>query len=67
MMVLLIPSDIVVPGWHDPSFSIRDVLLSLTIGVVVFSIFVKTLTIGPLIRHFGIDKLRDIEELNYIE
>lgn len=52
MMVLLIPSDIIVPGWGDPNLSIRDVLMSLTIGTVVFSVFVKALTISPLIRHF---------------
>lgn len=67
MMVLLIPSDIIIPGWTDPHVSIRDVLLSMTLGVVLFSIFVKTITIAPLIRRFSIDKLHEIEEFEYIE
>ena len=67
MMVLLIPSDIMIPGWQDPTLPIRDVLLSLTLGTVIFSIFVKTLTIAPLIRHFGINNLHEIEEFEYIE
>lgn len=33
----------------------------------MFSIFVKTLTIAPLVRHFRIDALTPIEELEYIE
>ncbi len=67
MMVLLIPPDIILPEWHLRWVPIRDFLLSLTLGTVVFSIFVKTITIAPLVRHFKIDKLHDIEEFEYIE
>lgn len=67
MMVLLIPSGIILPEWQLQGVSIRDFLLSLTLGTVVFSIFVKTITIAPLIRHFRIDKLHDIEEFEYVE
>lgn len=67
MMILLIPVWITHPDWHMSGVSIRDFLLSLTLGVVVFSIFVKTITIAPLIRHFRIDGLTAIEELEYIE
>ena len=42
MMVLLIPSGIILPEWQLQGVSIRDFLLSLTLGTVVFSIFVKT-------------------------
>ncbi len=52
MMVLLIPSGIILPEWQLQGVSIRDFLLSLTLGTVIFSIFVKTITIAPLIRHF---------------
>lgn len=67
MMILLIPASITHPDWHMAGVSIRDFLLSLTLGVVVFSIFVKTITIAPLIRYFRIDALTAIEELEYIE
>lgn len=66
-MVLLIPSDIMIPGWGDPNLAIRDVLLSLTLWVVLFSIFVKTLTIAPLIRRQNIDALNEIEEFGKLE
>lgn len=67
MMVLLIPTGIILPEWQLQWVLIRDFLLSLTLGTVIFSIFVKTITIAPLIRHFWIDKLHDIEEFEYVE
>lgn len=67
MMVLLVPQDLALPGWSVEGASLRDFLLSLTLGCVVFSVFVKTLTIAPLIRHFKIDRLHEIEEFEYAE
>ena len=66
-MVLLIPSTIVLPSWNISSVSVHDFLLSLTLGCVIFSIFVKTITITPLIRYFKIDAMDDVEEFGYIE
>lgn len=45
----------------------RDFIISLTLGCVVFSVFVKTITIAPLIRRFKIDALTEIEEFEYAE
>lgn len=67
MMVLLVPEGLTLPHWSVEGVSVRDFLLSLTLGCVVFSVFVKTLTIGPLIRRFKIDKLHEIEEFEYAE
>lgn len=67
MMVLLIPPDIALPNWSIPGVSVRDFLLSLTLGCVLFSVFIKTLTIAPLIRKYGIDKLSDVGEFEYAE
>lgn len=67
MLVLLVPTTLEIPGWSVPGVSVRDFLLSLTLGCVVFSVFVKTLTIAPLIRHFKIDALHEIEEFEYAE
>ena len=67
MMVLLVPENLTLPHWSVQGVSVRDFLLSLTLGCVVFSVFVKTLTIGPLIRRFKIDKLHEIEEFEYAE
>ncbi len=67
MMVLLVPAELTLPGWSVEGASVRDFLLSLTLGCVLFSVFVKTLTIGPLIRKFKIDRLHEIEEFEYAE
>lgn len=67
MLVLLVPTTLEIPNWSIPGVSVRDFLLSLTLGCVVFSVFVKTLTIAPLIRHFKIDALHEIEEFEYAE
>lgn len=66
-MVLLIPVDIRIQGWPFDAISIREFLLSLTIGVVIFSMFVKTITIAPLIRRFHLDRLDEMEEFGYVE
>lgn len=67
MMVLLVPATLKLPHWSMHGVSVRDFLLSLTLGCVVFSVFVKTLTIAPLIRRFKIDALHEIEEFEYAE
>lgn len=68
MMVLFIPSDILLADWqYAPHLSIRELLLSLTLWVVLFSVFANTLTIEPLIRYFKINALHTIERFEYIE
>ena len=65
MLVLLIPENIVIKGW-EYTMSVQDILLSMTIGVVLFSIFVKTLSLTPVIKKFKLDALDDIETLQYL-
>lgn len=65
MLVLLIPENIVIKGWEYTT-SVQDILLSMTIAVVLFSIFVKTLSLSPLIKKLGLDTLDDIETLQFI-
>ncbi len=67
MMVLLVPPGLELPGWSVEGVPVRDFLLSLTLGCVLFSVFVKTLTIAPLIRKFKIDALHEIERFEYAE
>lgn len=67
VMVLLVPVSLTLPNWSVEGVSVRDFLLSLTLGCVMFSVFVKTITIAPLIRRFKIDALHEIEEFEYAE
>lgn len=66
IMVLLIPESLTISGWDFP-FSIRDFVLALTVGCIVFTTFIKATTIIPLMKHFGIDKLHEIEEVEHVE
>ncbi|MDD3145426.1 MAG: cation:proton antiporter [Candidatus Gracilibacteria bacterium] len=77
MMVLLIP------GVGDPSYekllafeqmvgwtydySIKDFLLVLTIGSIMFTLFVKAPTTPIIMRRLKIDKLHKLEEFEYEE
>jgi len=65
-MVLLIPESLTLTGWNF-SFSIRDFVLALTVGCIVFTTFIKATTIIPLMKHFNIDKLHEIEEVEHVE
>lgn len=65
-MVLLIPENLTVSGWNF-DVSVRDFILALTVGCIVFTTFIKATTIIPLMRYFKIDKLHEIEEVEFIE
>jgi CPA1 family monovalent cation:H+ antiporter len=64
IMVLMIPDDLTIAGWSY-SLSIKEFLLVLVIGAIYFTLFVKGLTIRPLIKKLKISKLEDIEKLEY--
>ncbi len=51
IMVLLIPENLIVPGWNL-DMTIRDFVLALTVGCITFTTFVKATTIFPIMRHF---------------
>lgn len=48
-------------------FSIRDFVMVITIGSIMFTLFIKATTISAFMRHMKIDKLHDIEEFEYEE
>ena len=64
VMVLLIPDDIALPGWHY-SFSVKDFVTAITIGSIYFTLLVKATTIGKVMNKLGIDALTDYEEVSY--
>lgn len=77
MMVLMIPwvwdtwyekilvfQDLV--GWKY-SFSIKDILIVLTISSIMFTLFVKAPIIPALMKQLKLDKLNKLEEFKYEE
>lgn len=64
VMVLLIPDDLTLPHWQF-AFSLKEFITALTIGCIYFTLFVKALTIGTMIRRFRLDALSPVEEAGY--
>lgn len=64
IIVMLIPKDFTVPGWtyeHSP----RDLLLALTIGCILATLFIKAPLIKPIMRKLNIadnNPLKDAHE-----
>lgn len=77
MMVLIVPG-IGDPGyekilafqelvWWGFSFSIKDFLLVLTIGSIMFTLFIKAPTISLFMKKMGVDKLHKLERFEHEE
>ncbi len=65
-MVLLIPDTLSVPNWAL-DISPKEFILSITIGCISATLFIKALTIRKFVKHFKLDKLTSIEEVEYQE
>lgn len=65
-MVLLIPEDLTLPGW-TMDISVRDFILALTVGCIVFTTFIKATTIFPLLKRFGLLEFGEDEEAEIIK
>lgn len=61
-MVLLIPDELSFAGWNL-SMSPKDFLLSLTVGCIFATLFVKATTIQTFMRKLKLDTLTQIEEV----
>lgn len=53
-------------GWKYP-FSVRDFIMVITIGSIMFTLFIKATTIIPLMKRLWIDKLHEVEEFEFYE
>lgn len=66
IVVLLIPEDFRPAGWvYD--FSPRDLLLTLTIGCILATLFIKGLTIGPYMRRLKISQPSQLDRARAID
>lgn len=61
IIVLLIPETITVPGW-TLDYSVRDLLLALTVGCILATLFVKAPLIGSIVRRLKINQPEPIVE-----
>jgi CPA1 family monovalent cation:H+ antiporter len=66
IVVLLIPDDMTLRDWPY-AYSPKELLLALTIGCILATLFVKALTIGPLIRKLKINKPSPFQRAYYID
>lgn len=65
-MVLLIPDDLTFPGWTH-SFSPKELILTLTVGCIFATLFIKATTMSALMKRLRLDRLTPLEEINYRE
>lgn len=65
-MVLLIPDTISFPGW-DFSFTPKEFILTLTVGCIFATLFIKATTMSALMKRLELDRLTPLEEINYRE
>lgn len=65
-MVLLIPDELAFTGW-DLAMSPKDFLLSLTVGCIFATLFIKATTIQTFMRMLKLDTLTPIEEVESLE
>lgn len=64
IMVLLIPDNISLPNWNY-EFSIKEFIITITIGSIYFSLLIKATTIGRVVQWLKIDALLPYEQLSY--
>jgi len=65
-MVLLIPDSLTFPGW-DYAFTPKELVLTLTVGCIFATLFIKATTMSSLMKKLKLDRLTPLEEINYKE
>ena len=63
-MVLLIPAEWKPEGWAY-AFSPQDFIMALTIGCIYATLFIKAVTIGPMINRMGLNQLTTMEKIEF--
>lgn len=61
IVVLLIPENFTVTGW-TAAFSPKEFILAVTIGCILATLFIKAVTIGPMMRRLGVNNPSPLEE-----
>ncbi|RYG59697.1 MAG: sodium:proton antiporter [Alphaproteobacteria bacterium] len=63
-MVLMIPNDWIPEGWVY-EYTPKQFIMALTIGCIYATLFIKAITIGPLVRKMGLSQLTEVEKIEY--
>lgn len=66
-MVLLIPPTFTISGWTLATVSPRDFILSLTLGCIFATLFIKATTIRGMMQRLKLNSLNEIEHIEYQE
>lgn len=65
-MVLLIPDALTFPGWNY-TFTPKELILTLTVGCIFATLFIKATTMSGLMHRLKLDVLTPFEEINFRE
>ena len=65
-MALFIPADFVLPEWPLQT-SVRDFVLALTVGCIIFTTFVKATMIPYFLQKFKITAPTSIDTIDYAQ
>lgn len=65
-MVLLIPDNLTFSGWTH-AFTPKEFIMTLTIGCIFATLFIKATTVSRFIKKLNLDELNDIEKIEYGE
>lgn len=66
MMVLMVPDNFTMQWWNM-DYSIKDFLIVITIWAIMFTLFIKAPTISPMMRYYKVNRLHELEEVEYEE
>ncbi len=66
IIITVIPADFVPAGW-EYSHSPRDLLLALTIGCILATLFIKVPLMKPIVRRYHIDDPEPLEQAHEID
>ena len=66
ILLLLVPSDLYIEG-YNMNFDLYEILTAMTVGVIFFTLLFKATFLGRLMEKLGINKLSQLEKLEYLE
>lgn len=66
IVALLIPKDLTVEGWNLP-YSVHELVLALTIGCILATMFIKAPLVSYFIRKMGIDRPSPLQIANSLD
>ncbi len=66
IMVLMIPDNLTMSGWNYP-LSIKEFIMVVVVASIYFTLFVKGLSIGRVMKKLNISKIGNYDQMEYLE